>query len=149
MRTDAQGAYRYGVAPGPNRRIAVGYRHDSRQLSREVRFYSPVRPSLRLSPSVLENGQSVHLWGRLPGPGAEQRVAVIQANAPGSKRWITFRRAVTSASGAFRANYRFSATTHRTRYRFRAVVPAQAGYPWLEGTSRAARVLVLGKGGSR
>lgn len=144
VKTDARGEYSYKVAPGPNRRIVVGYRHDSRQVARDLRFYAKARPSLRRSPKALANGKVVHLWGRLPGPRAAHRVVVIQANAPGSPRWITFRRATSNGEGAFRSSYRFSSTTRRTRYRFRALVPEQAGYPWLEGNSKPVSVLVRG-----
>jgi hypothetical protein len=140
--TDANGHYRYEVAPGPNREIVVGYRHDSSQVARDVRYYAHARPQLKLAPPVLQNGQRVRLWGRLPGPAPGRRVVVLQANAPGSKRWITFRKATSDPLGAFRSGYRFSSTTRRTRYRFRAIVPRQAGYPWLEGTSGPASVLV-------
>jgi hypothetical protein len=142
--TDAEGEYRYELAPGPNREVVVGYRHDTRQVARDVRYYARVRPSLKATPELLDNGQRVHLWGMLPGPRAARRVVVLQANAPGSGRWITFRRATTNSRGGFRAEYRFSSTSHRTRYRFRAVVPRQAGYPWVEGHSRAVDVIVRG-----
>lgn len=145
--TDATGAYRYEVPAGPNRRFVLGYRNDSRQVARDVRFYSRVRPSLKLAPPVLRNGARVRLWGKLPGPRPGKRVVVLQANAPGSERWITFRRASTDASGAFHTGYRFNSTTQTIRYRFRALVPKQAGYPWVEGHSRPAAVTV--KGGRR
>lgn len=142
--TDANGRYRYEVAPGPNREIVVGYRHDSSQVARDVRYYAHARPQLKLAPPVLQNGEQVHLWGHLPGPLPGRRVVILQANMPGSKRWITFRKATTDPLGAFRSRYRFNSTTRRTRYRFRAVVPRQAGYPWLEGNSGPVPVLVKG-----
>jgi hypothetical protein len=144
VRTDARGEYTYKVPPGPNRRIVVGYRHDAKQVARDLRFYAKARPSLRAAPAALANGKTVHLWGRLPGPRAGHRVVVIQANAPGSPRWITFRRATTKGGGSFHSSYRFSSTTRRTRYRFRALVPEQAGYPWVEGHSKPVPVLVRG-----
>jgi hypothetical protein len=140
--TGAEGTYEYKVDPGPDRRIVIGYRYDSRQVARDVRYYAHVAPTLKSSPPVLRNGESVHLWGRLPGPRAGRRVVVMQANAPGSRRWITFRRATSNAKGAFRSDYRFTSTTRRTRYRFRALVPSQAGYPWVQGHSKPVSVLV-------
>ncbi len=142
VQTDASGRYSYSVPPGPDREVQIGYRHDAHQIAREVRYYAHVRPSLKLGPPALRNGQRVHLWGRLPGPRAGRRVVIIQANVPGSPRWITFRKATTSGRGSFVASYRFNSTTRRTRYRFRALVPRQAGYPWVEGHSRAVAVLV-------
>jgi hypothetical protein len=69
---------------------------------------------------------------------------VIQANVPGSPRWITFRRATSGRGGVFHSSYRFRETTRRTRYRFRALVPEQVGYPWQEGASDPVSVLVRG-----
>jgi hypothetical protein len=140
--TDAEGDYRYRLAPGPNRRVMIGYRHDSRQVAREVRAYTRAEPTLRLSPTALHNGRRLHLFGRLPGPRAARRIVVLQANAPGSRRWITFRRASTDKAGAFRSGYRFTSTTRRTRYRFRALVPRQDDYPWVEGHSKPATAVV-------
>lgn len=140
--TDAEGRYRYEVTPGPNRELTVGYRHDSRQVAREVRYYAHARPSLRVSSGRVENGDRVRFWGQLPGPRNEGRVVVLQAGTVGSKRWITFRKASARNQGVFRAAYRFSSTTRRTKYKFRAVVPRQAGYPWEAGRSRPVRVLV-------
>lgn len=147
VRTDASGHYRYPVAPGPNRELTIGYRHDSSQVARSVRYYAHARPTLRASRVKLTNGQRVRFRGRLPGPEAGGRVVILQAGTVGSKRWITFRRATADASGGFRAGYRFRTTTRRTRYRFRAVVPRQAGYPWVEGHSEAVEVLVSPKAG--
>jgi hypothetical protein len=142
VQTDADGLYTYKVAPGPNRALDIGYRHDSRQVARALRLYSHAGPSLKLAPPVLHNHHAIRLWGELPGPRAGKRVVIIQANVPGSKRWITFRKVTSHGRGGFETSYRFNSTTHKTRYRFRALVPEQAGYPWVEGNSKPARVLV-------
>jgi hypothetical protein len=144
VKTDANGRYRYEVAAGPNREVIVGYRHDTAQVAREVRYYAHARPSLKVSTPQIANGKRVRFWGQLPGPNGGGRVVVLQAGTVGSKRWITFRRATADQRGIFRAGYRFSSTTRRTRYHFRAVVPRQAGYPWVEGHSRPVEVLVGG-----
>jgi hypothetical protein len=142
VQTDTTGHYTYSVPPGPNRDVEIGYRHDTHQIVRDVRYYARARPSLKLAPAALHNGKRVHLWGHLPGPGAGRRVVIIQANAAGSTRWITFRKATTTKKGVFSTGYRFTSTTRKTRYRFRALVPRQAGYPWIEGHSKPAEVLV-------
>jgi hypothetical protein len=144
VQTDHDGGFAYQVPPGPNREVVIGYRHEANQLARSVRYYAHTKPTLRAKPGELRNGGFVHLSGVLPGPRPGGRVVVVQANPPRSKRWITFRRATTGSGGGFRASYRFTSTTRPTRYRFRAVVPAQSGYPWLEGHSKAVAVLVRG-----
>jgi hypothetical protein len=144
VKTDAAGTYSYSVPPGPDRRIFVGYRHDSVQVARAVRYYAHAGPRLRAIPRRLRNGQRVRFGGQVPGPQSAGRVVVLQANVPGSKQWITFRKATTNSAGRFKSAYRFTSTTRTTTYRFRAVVPEQAGYPWVEGASRPARVHVKG-----
>lgn len=140
--TDARGQYRYEVPPGPNREVMIGYRHDSNQIAREVRYYAHAGPTLRASSPRVRNGGRLRYWGKLPGPRNVGRVVVLQAGTVGSRRWITFRKAITKANGVFRARYHFIHTTSRTRYRFRAVVPRQAGYPWEAGQSKPVRVVV-------
>lgn len=142
--TDAHGHFSYEVLPGPNRRILVGYRHDTFQIARSVRYYSRAEPTLKAKPSKLENGKRVHLRGRVPGPSAGGRVVILQASVVGSRRWITFRKATSARKGIFRAAYHFTSTTQTTTYRFRAVVPNQAGYPWVEGASKPVKVKVTG-----
>ena len=142
VKTDANGSYSYEVPPGPDRAVVIGYRHDASQVAREVRFYSRAQPNLRLAPRTLADHHRVRFWGEVPGPNPGGRVIVLQANVPGSRQWITFRKATTNAQGDFESSYRFTSTTRTTTYRFRAVVPAQSGYPWVEGDSRPAKVLV-------
>jgi hypothetical protein len=141
--TDPNGRFNYGVSPGPNRQILIGYRHGSFELARTLKLSSSPRPTLRARPRKLHNGERVRLQGKLPGPSAAGRVVVLQAGVPGSRRWITFRKATTGARGRFKARYHFTSTTRRITYRFRALVPRQAGYPWNQGASRPAKVTVV------
>lgn len=142
LTTDADGNYSYRLPPGPNRAVIVGFRHDSHQVAREVRFASHVQPSLTLSAKKLRNGGRLRFGGELPEPAHAGRVVVLQANVKGSKRWITFRKATTGERGRFKADYHFTQTTRKTTYRFRAIVPQQAGYPWLGGHSKPVSVRV-------
>jgi hypothetical protein len=140
--TDAEGRYTYKVAPGPNREIVVGYRHDADQVARDVSYYARARATLHLHPARVRNGERVRFWGELPGPNGGGRVVVLQASAAGSKRWLTFRKATSNGRGIFHSDYRFNSTPRTTRYRFRALVPRQSGYPWEAGRSRPVEVVV-------
>jgi hypothetical protein len=142
VKTDAEGRFAYAVPAGPDRELMLGYRHDSFQVARDVRYYAHTAPSLAADPPKLRNGKRVRLWGQLPQPAAEGRVVILQANVVGSRRWITFRRATTGPKGGFRSGYGFHSTTRRTTYRFRAVVPRQDHYPYVEGHSKPVSVLV-------
>jgi hypothetical protein len=101
------------------------------------------RPRLKVGPrSRLRNGQVARFRGKLPGPGAGDRIVVLQVKL--GRRWVAFKTARTGADGRFRARYRFRSTTSRRLYRFRALVREQAGYPYLAGVSPTRRVVVTG-----
>jgi hypothetical protein len=146
VKTGPDGSFAYEVQPGPSREIALRYRHDREQVSAGASFHSRVAPELGLSRRRVRNGRVIRLFGGIPGPLAEDRVVVFQARGPGKRRWHTFRRAETDANGRFAARYRFRKTTATTTYRIRAVVPEQAGYPYLAGRSDVRKVRVVGGG---
>jgi hypothetical protein len=140
--TDADGHFSYRLSPGPGRTVVLNYRRDAQEIETTLHYRAHARPTLRSSTRKLRNGQSLSFAGRLNGPRGGGRVVILQAGAVGSKRWITFRRATTDAGGHFRASYRFTSTGRPTSYRFRALVPEQAGYPWAQGHSRPLTVRV-------
>ena len=140
--TDPRGHFTFELPPAPNRDILVGYRHDTFQVAKRLTLDTRARPSLEADRSSLANGERLKLRGIVPQPKAKGRVVVLQANVLGSKRWITFRKATSGHKGVFKANYRFTSTTRLTDYRFRAVVPTQAGYPWAQGHSKPLGVRV-------
>jgi hypothetical protein len=142
--TDVHGHFTYTVAPGPNRRVLIGYRHDSFQVARAIRYYAHAKPTIQVSPGRVGHGAEIRISGRLPGARDRGRVIVLQASALHSRRWYTFRRATTNRDGVYRSRYRFGATTKAVTYRIRAVVPRQHGYPWEVGHSKPALVEVQG-----
>jgi hypothetical protein len=62
-----------------------------------------------------------------------------------SGEWQTFRTWLTDAQGRWRVPYRFRRTCGLTRYRFRARLPAEAGYPFETGLTRPLGVSVRGR----
>lgn len=141
--TDAHGHFTYKLRPGPNRRVKVGYRHDSFQVNRLLRFQAHARPTIRLSPTLLGTGGVVHISGRIPGPKAAGRAIAIQASAPHSSRWYPAGEATTNRHGVYHFSYRFDDTTATTVYRFWAVTLKQGGYSWAPGHSKSAFVKVV------
>ncbi|OLE36658.1 MAG: hypothetical protein AUG48_06720 [Actinobacteria bacterium 13_1_20CM_3_68_9] len=143
--TDADGRFRAWLPPGPSRTIRVAYwPSTATALERYLRLNVPAQPRLRLRPAhPIENGSRVRFRVRLPGPASERRRVRVQARA--GRRWLDLRMGLTGAGGIYRARYRFHATTGRRNYRFRAVVPSQAGYPYEAGKSKVKRITVLGR----
>jgi hypothetical protein len=144
VRTDANGRFTYKVPAGPNRKVLLGYRHDSFQVARAIRYYARARPTIHLSRGSVGAGGVIRIAGKVPGRRGGGRVVVLQASALHSRRWFTFLHATTSPEGRFHSRYRFDATTRTTTYRIRAVVPRQHGYPWEAGHSTPALVVVRG-----
>lgn len=145
LTTKSNGRYTYGVAPGPNRNLRVGYRFNRDQVQRNAHFNSRLAPKLKLSKRTTKNGKGVRLYGSIPGPENNDRVVILQARYPHTKRWNTFEKAKTDLTGSFLLKYRFTSTFVTTKYGMRAVVPEQNGYPYQGGTSRVKRITVIGR----
>jgi hypothetical protein len=60
-----------------------------------------------------------------------------------TRGWRTFANPRARAGdGKWSFRYRFTSTSVRTRYSFRVVAPAEAGYPYARNVSPTTRVLV-------
>jgi hypothetical protein len=124
---------------GPGRRLRIAYwPGPGSALQRFGRIRFRARPRLALRPrSAVGNGHRIRFRVRLPGPAAARRLVRIEALAP--RGWVPVTEGRTGAGGRFHGSYRFHATTRSRTYRFRALVPKQAGYPYAAGTSRVKR----------
>jgi hypothetical protein len=142
--TGLDGRFAAELPRGPSRHVRVAYWWSSHHVAeRHLGLRVRARPRLRLRPHhPLRNGRHVRFKVRLRGPAAGHRWVRIQARS--GRRWIELRNGRTNGLGMYRARYRFHATTGRRRYRFRAFVPSQHGYPYRAGHSRVAHVTVVG-----
>jgi hypothetical protein len=138
--TDARGRFRAAVAPGPSRTLRLVVEEGAAvRCSRTLRVLVRAGVTLRAAPRAVRRGERVRFSGRLRGgPARGSRLVVVQAHDRG--RWRTFKTARTGRRGRWTAGYRFSSGAAGRRYRFRAVVPRQAGYPYVRGTSRIRSV---------
>jgi hypothetical protein len=144
--TDRAGRFRYVLQARRNRDVLFRYGGSRRIGAASARVQLRVRgtSSMAASKSTLRNGQSVLFTGQVttrPIPAAG-KLLEIQAHFRG--RWRTFSTLRTDRRGRWRFRYRFGATLGRVTYRFRARVPTEGGYPFIDGTSRVVRVVVLG-----
>jgi hypothetical protein len=135
------------AARTPSRQVNVVYFpfSDSHEqaVGRPVKL--KVRAGVTLSPSRhrARNGQRVRFRGHVSGPLAPGGVtASLQVKL--GQRYRTFRalRVTSAGGGRFDTSYRFSSTSHATRYRFRVLVSPQAGLPYERGTSSVTTVVV-------
>jgi hypothetical protein len=142
--TDARGRYELALPRGASRRLFIHHVHGSTVVARHgLTLRSSVRPTLTVKPNQgLENGERLGFEGRLPGPACSRRIVKVQAKV--GSRWQVFRTDRTNERCRYAAGYRLHATTASTKYRFRSLVPPQAGYPYERGHSKAKNVAVTG-----
>jgi hypothetical protein len=140
--TDAHGHFSYKVPAGPNRKVSVGYRHDTFQLGQQMRYFAHAKPTVKLSPSQIRAGGTIQIAGKVPGPYAAGCVVLLEASALHSTEWYQFDRATTNRQGRYHSSFRLDATTRTTTFRIRSVTARQSGFPWAVGHSRSALLRV-------
>ena len=139
--TGADGSYAIELPSGPSREVYVHYVVGDSVIARHgLVARSSARPALDVRPNHgVRNRDRLHFSGTLPGPFCADRVVKLQARL-GKRRWQVFRTDRADAGCAFTARYRLRATANARRYRFRALVPQAAGYPYERGHSRTVKV---------
>ncbi len=141
--TQANGRFATRLDAGPSRRLDLVYRYNDRVLANKVQLDSRVIPTLAIPKKRLENGDAVQFRGQVPGPNAEGRVIAMQARV--GRKWRTFKQLRSDSDGRFRGKYRFTQTSGRVRYVFRALVKRQGGYPYEPGSSPKRKLVVHGR----
>ena len=147
VRTDALGRYSYAVLANSSRTLRFVYRGTALYLPTvsEVTLLVRAASTIRAKPRRLLNGQTVRFIGKvrsLPAPPAGK---LVELQVVLSGRWQTFRTTLTGPDGAWGVRYRFRRSCGVIRYRFRARLPAEAGYPFETGRTRTVQVRVRGR----
>jgi hypothetical protein len=140
--TDDQGNFSMEVKPGANRQLMVGYRHDSFQVAKQLTLETRARPTLILGSHKIRGGRKLEITGDLPKPNPGGHVLVLQGSSEHGHDWLTFKKVITGEKGRFRTTYTFSKPREPTTFRVRVQAPAQTGYEYDSGTSKAARIRV-------
>jgi len=143
IRTGPRGRFRYLLRPGSSRNLRFVYAGTAVALPSEagVSVLVPAATTAGLSRRTLRNGGSVMFRGRLKAP-TEGKLVELQVRLSGS--WQTFRTTRTSRQGKWKVAYRFRRTCGLARYRFRARLPKEQGYPYETGRTRRLTVSVRG-----
>lgn len=143
-RTDPLGRYRIVLRARRSGTLRVRYLGTRTlrpaHLDSALQVPAPVR--LRVSRGRVEVGEAVQFNGRLRGSSPAGKLIAMQARVRG--QWRTFANTRTNRAGRFSYSYRFQVTRGLQRYSFRALAPAQAGYPYARGASRSVTVSVRG-----
>ena len=144
--TGELGEFRYVIEATRNRHLVFRYPGSKRigVASTDFELLVPASSSMRSSRAHVRNGEEVLFSGRVrthPVPAAGKLVE-LQAYFRG--RWRTFSTVRATSGGRWRFPYRFGATFGRVTYRFRVVLPAEGGYPFVTGRSPVVGVVVTG-----
>jgi hypothetical protein len=148
LRTDALGAISARLGAGPSRIVYLTYWRDpERVVTRAIHLAVKPRVGLRVRPrGELHNGQTLTLRARLVGPYHGRRAVKFLAKPPGG-HWVPFSTDFvkrTDDNGLARVSHTFRRVFGTQRFRFKARVPRQRGYPYLAGDSHVVAKTVSG-----
>ncbi|MBS1679197.1 MAG: hypothetical protein JST08_17610 [Actinobacteria bacterium] len=146
--TDARGAFRAWLAPGPSRRVSAQF-DGTHRLTRAsgLRLRLRVRAGVHLRVSttrvkvggapVVFHGLVVHPEARIPPTGLPVH---LEFRLPGTA-WAEFRTLQTDSAGRFAYPYTFSDDdSNGVRFLFRAFVPATGNWAYAPAASRPQAV---------
>jgi hypothetical protein len=147
VRTDAAGNFTYEALANATRTLRFIYRGTPVMLPTQghVGLLTSAATSFRAGPRRLRNGQSVRFSGRLRALPAPPAGKLVELQVVLSGRWQTFRTTRTGADGSWAIRYVFRRTCGLLRYRFRARLPAEAGYAFQTGYTKTIGVRVRGR----
>ncbi len=137
--TRSDGRYRVRVPAGPSRIVEVAFagRGAAGPAQRTVKI--DVRAGVTFAaPRSARRGRPIKLSGSV----ADAAGKLVELQARNGRRWQTFAVVTTDDLGRYALTYRFRRPGPAARYRLRARVPAERGFPYLTAASavRAIRV---------
>jgi hypothetical protein len=147
LRTTRTGRFRFKALKGPSRTLRFRYPGTAtiRARSTEVDLRVRAVTSLRVNRARVVNGEEVRFHGRLKGRQAGEAGKLVHLQVFTRGRWSTFATPRASReNGLWSYSYRFTGTRGRVRYRFRALVPREASFPYETGVSHSVHVTVRG-----
>jgi 5-hydroxyisourate hydrolase-like protein (transthyretin family) len=146
VHTDTEGRYTYRAVGSHSRTLRLVHPGTSLTLpaERTVTLLVPAASSIHASPRKVRNGETVNFTGRLRSLPTPAVGKLVELQVVLSGRWQTFQTIRTDTDGTWKASYQFRRTCGLLRYRFRAHLPAEAGYPFVAGRTRSLGVRVRG-----
>ena len=147
VRTDQHGRWAY-LARATSTSILRAYHPGTATTlpsQREVKLLVPAASTIRATPRRLLNGQTVTFRGMLRSRPLPVAGKLVELQVVLSGRWQTFKTARSDMKGRWRVRYRFRRSCGTTRYRFRAQLPTESGYPFEASRTRAVAVVVRGR----
>jgi len=144
-RTTRRGHFRLRLRAGTSRKVRLAYCAPGGGAVKDLRIKVTASSSLRANRRSVSNGQKVMFRGRLTGRPVPRVGKLVEVQAFFRSHWRTISTTRTTRTGLWHFAYRFGGTRGRVRYRFRAFIPAENGYPYEPGASSPASVVVVGQ----
>ncbi len=146
LKTSRTGSFSFLAPRGTSRMLSFRYEGTAtiRSATSRVALNVAAASTMHSSRRVVVNGETVHFSGGLRGGVILPAGKLIELQVLVRRRWRTFATTRANASGRWSNDYRFDGTRGRQRYRFRARVPVETGYPYATGHSRRIVVTVRG-----
>jgi hypothetical protein len=146
LRADASGRYTFVTRARSSTVLRALYAGDRTTLpsQAEASIVVPAASNIRVRPRRVLNGRTVSFRGRIESVPAPTGGKLIEMQVVLSGRWQTFKTVRSRPDGAWVARYRFRRSCGSLRYRFRARLPTEAGYPFETGHTRHVEVVVRG-----
>lgn len=141
--TDRGGRFSFHLPAGPGRHVRLSFEgnHSLVPALAAMTMRVPAQTSLAVSPGRVKAGRTAVFHGRLNGGHIPSggKLVMVQAQIP-KRGWQTFAVARANSSGDWSASYRFRTNIGTDGYLIRAVVPAEAAYPFGRSETRPVRV---------
>jgi hypothetical protein len=144
--TGSDGFFRYVLRASRNRDLLFRYGGSRRIAAATADFHLrvPAFSTIDANRAKVRNGETVAFTGRVASRPIPSNGKLIEMQAHFRGQWRTFSTLRTDRTGRWRFRYRFGATLGRVTYRFRTRLPEEGGYPFVDGVSRVATVVVMG-----
>lgn len=145
--TSKTGRFQVKATKGPARLLRFRYAGTPqvRGIQGDVRMQVRGTTTFKPGRSRVLNGDYVTLRGRVQGGPLPATGKLVELQVHTRRQWRTFAQPRTNAAGRWEYRYRFEQIRRSVRFRFRARLRAEPGYPYETGTSRTRRILVKGR----
>ncbi len=144
--TDRRGRFTYRTRARATGSLRLAYAGSATTLPSEARvgLKVPAATSVHARPRSLRNGRVVTFRGSVLSRPVPTTGKLLELQVMLSGHWQTFRTLRTGPNGRWRVRYRFRRTCGVLVYRFRARLPAEAGYSFETGATKPVTVRVRG-----
>jgi hypothetical protein len=145
--TNARGGFAYSVEARASHSFRFVYPGTATILPVEASATLLVKATstIAVKPKHVLNGDSVTFGGRVKGRPIPEAGKLVELQVQLSDEWQTFRTIRSGPDGTWSIPYTFERTCGVQRFRFRAHLSGEAGYPLEPGNSRTLAVRVRGR----